>query len=117
MRFFLVVLICIGMGVAGQLLLKSGVMHSDTSQSLLTNYLEMLTNPLVIVGGLFYLASSCLWLLLLQRRHLSYIYPMVSLAYVLVVIASCFLFHEQVVLIRWIGVGIICIGVSLVSQS
>ncbi len=117
MKFFLGVLLSICMAVVGQLLLKSGVMHSATSQSLLINYLGILTNPWVIIGGLLYLASSFLWLLLLQRCHLSYIYPMISLGYVLVVIASCFLFHEQVVLIRWIGVGIICIGVTLVSQS
>ncbi|MFH1562301.1 MAG: multidrug resistance protein [Nitrospirota bacterium] len=117
MRFFLGVLICIGMGVAGQLLLKMGVINAGNSESLFIDYLKMLSNPGVIVGGLLYLVSSLLWLLLLQRRHLSYIYPMVSLGYVLVVIASGFLFHEQVALMRWIGVGIICVGVTLVSQS
>ncbi|MEW6095836.1 MAG: multidrug resistance protein [bacterium] len=117
MRFFLAVLICISLGVGGQLLLKTGVMHSATADSLLANYLNMLTNPGVILGGMCYLSSSFLWLLLLQRRHLSYLYPMISLGYVLVVIASCFLFHEMVLPIRWIGVGIICIGVTLVSQS
>jgi drug/metabolite transporter (DMT)-like permease len=105
------------MGVGGQLLLKTGVIHSATTESLLNNYIKMLTNPAIILGGICYLSSSFLWLLLLQRTHLSYLYPMVSLGYVMVVIASCFLFHENVVLIRWIGVGIICIGVTLVSQS
>lgn len=116
MRFLLAVIICIGMGVGGQLLLKTGV-GSATAESLLDNYLKMITNPAVILGGIFYLTSSFLWLLLLQRKHLSYLYPMVSVGYVLVVIASCLLFNETVLLIRWIGVGIICIGVVLVSQS
>jgi len=117
MRFFLAVFICICMGVGGQLLLKTGVMHSATSESLLANYIKMLTNPSVILGGIFYLSSSFLWLLLLQRKHLSYLYPMVSLGYVMVVIASCFLFRETILPIRWIGVGMICIGVTLVSKS
>jgi len=117
MRFFLAVLICISLGVGGQLLLKIGVMHSGNVESLLADYIKMLSHPGVILGGICYLSSSFLWLLLLQRRHLSYIYPMVSLGYVLVVIASCFLFHEAVLPMRWVGVGIICIGVTLVSQS
>lgn len=117
MRFFLAVLMCISMGVGGQLLLKIGVVNSATTESLLNNYIKMLTQPAVILGGICYLSSSFLWLLLLQRRHLSYIYPMISLGYVLVVIASCFLFNENVGLIRWIGVGVICIGVTLVAQS
>ncbi len=117
MRFLLVVFICICMGVGGQLLLKTGVMHSADAESLLDNYFKMLTNPWVILGTICYISSSLLWLLLLQRRHLSYLYPMISLGYVMVVIASCFLFNETVLFIRWIGVGIICIGVILVSQS
>lgn len=117
MRFFLAVLICISLGVTGQLLLKIGVMQSSETESLLANYIKILSHPAVILGGIFYLSSSFLWLLLLQRSHLSYLYPMVSLGYVLVVIASCFLFNESVPTIRWIGVGIICVGVTLVSQS
>lgn len=117
MRFLLAVLICISLGVGGQLLLKIGVMQSGKSESLLANYIKMLFHPGIVLGGLFYLSSSFLWLLLLQRKHLSYLYPMVSLGYVLVVIASYFLFQENVSTIRWLGVGIICLGVILVSQS
>ncbi|MEW6608739.1 MAG: multidrug resistance protein [bacterium] len=112
MRFFIAVLMCICVGVGGQLLLKTGV-----SQAEIGNYFQMLTHPAVIIGGFLYIGSSFLWLLLLQRAHLSYLYPLISVSYVLVVIASCLLFQEIVSPIRWIGVGVICVGVTLVSQS
>ncbi len=118
MRCFMGILVCVFLAVSSQLLLKIGVINSWSKDSfLLYNYIKLLLNPVVLLGGFLYLGSSILWVLILQRRNLSYVYPIVSLGYVLVVIASCFILGENISLLRWTGVGIICIGVSLDAQS
>jgi multidrug transporter EmrE-like cation transporter len=56
-------------------------------------------------------------LVILSREELSYAYPMVSLGYLVVVIASFYLFKENVTLLRFAGLLMICLGVSVVARS
>jgi undecaprenyl phosphate-alpha-L-ara4N flippase subunit ArnE len=51
----------------------------------------------------------------LATLQLSLAYPMVSLGYVLVVLASRVLLKEPVSLARWAAVTLICAGVALVG--
>ena len=44
-------------------------------------------------------------------------YPMISLSYVMGMLAAVFIFHEQVPAVRWIGLAFIVIGVVLVVQQ
>jgi len=54
---------------------------------------------------------------ILSETELSYAYPIVSLSYIIVIFGSIILFHEDVSLLRWIGVILICIGVCVVARS
>jgi multidrug transporter EmrE-like cation transporter len=49
--------------------------------------------------------------------ELSFAYPLLSTGYVVVLIASWILFKEQISMIRWVGVMVICFGVFLISRS
>lgn len=117
MKLICAVILCVLMGVVGQLLLKSGVGIPDSNIPAWESYLKIFTSSSVLIGMLCYILSSLLWLLILQRAHLSFVYPMISLGYVLVVLASVIFFHETVSILRWTGVGVICIGVTLVASS
>lgn len=44
-------------------------------------------------------------------------YPMISLSYVMGMLAAVLIFHEHVPVTRWIGLGLIIIGVVLVVQK
>jgi drug/metabolite transporter (DMT)-like permease len=68
--------------------------------------------------GLFlYALATGLWLYLLSKHDLSFIYPFTSLSFVLGVAAAAAVLGESVSLQRWIGVAIICLGVYVVSRS
>jgi undecaprenyl phosphate-alpha-L-ara4N flippase subunit ArnE len=62
-------------------------------------------------------AAMGLWLVGLKQLELSYAYPLVSVGYVLVTILSATFFHERVDSGRWLAVGIISLGVTLIAGS
>ena len=58
-----------------------------------------------------------LWLYILKHYPLSQAYPLISLSYVMGMLAAVFVFHEAVPLVRWLGVGLIMAGVVMVSYQ
>ncbi|MFH1562300.1 MAG: EamA family transporter [Nitrospirota bacterium] len=111
-----VILICVFIVVTGQLLLKTGV-GKPSGKSIPLELIRIFSTPKVIAGFSLFMFSALLWLWILQNADLSYAYPMLSMAYVLIVLSSKFILKEHVPLIRWIGVIVVCIGVILISQS
>lgn len=103
-------------GVIGQLCLKTGVSSVATSGGLAFLY-RALTTPMVLLGFGAYAASSLIWLVVLSKVALSYAYPMVALGYVFVVVASAVILREDVPLVRWVALLIICAGVALLARS
>jgi len=71
----------------------------------------------ILLGFLFYIISTFIWLSVLSRVQLSFAYPLISFGYVLTVFFSWLLLNESVSLIRWLGVMVICCGVFLISRS
>lgn len=119
MTNYLILAISILLAVAGQLLMKKGMMVFGTfpASQLLYKIIPMFLNPYVFVGLAFFGLSAVFWLVVLSRLELSLVYPMVSVAYILVAIASWLLFKENVTLVRWLGILVIVAGVFLISRS
>lgn len=80
-------------------------------------YMAAFLNPWVIAGiGL--LASWMIFQLsLLSRADLSFVLPVTSMSYVLTAIMGKVFLYEHVSLIRWAGIGVICLGVSVVGRT
>jgi drug/metabolite transporter (DMT)-like permease len=116
---YLIAAISILLAVAGQLLMKKGMMLFGTFQisQILTKIIPMFLNPFVFSGFVCFGLSSIFWLVVLSRLEISLAYPMVSGAYVLVAIASYFFFGENLTIIRWAGIIVILLGVFLISRS
>ena len=121
MKNLLLILMCVALGVGGQLLLKYGMSSSgdqvDEVREVIPRLLKAAMNPVVITGFLLYGLSAALWLILLTRVDLSFAYPMLSLGYVLVVFLSRALFNEQVTFMRFLGTLVVCFGVFLISRT
>lgn len=121
MKQILLLLITVGLNVAGQFLMKQGMSQVGViggSFGVMANSLtRAFLNPYVLGGVGAYGFSSIFWLILLSRVPLSYAYPALSLGYVLVTIVSAFLLSEDVSTLRWLSVGVICVGVALLSRS
>jgi multidrug transporter EmrE-like cation transporter len=115
------ILVCVTLGVCGQLLLKHG-MSSDRDEvdqinEVIPRLLRAATSPTVIAGFVLYGLSAALWLIVLTRADLSYAYPLLSIGYVVVVLLSRVLFHEAVTPMRLAGTLVICVGVFLISRT
>lgn len=104
----------VALGTLGQIAFKYGAMQMASQPA--TTLLDNLKWPLV-VGVSLYGTSTILYILALKKLELSFAYPLISIGYVLVLIASYFLFHESISWLRIGGVALILAGISLVAKS
>ncbi len=108
--------------VIAQLLLKVGMNQVGPVElsdivAVTKLVIKVFLTPPLLAGVLLYILSSFFWLIGLSRVELSYAYPFVGLAYVLVVLFSWLFLKEAVTLIRWAGVILIVAGVFIVSRT
>lgn len=114
MKDLLLILISVAIGAVGQIAFKFGAMQMVESPGI--TLLEKIKWPIVL--GLFlYGISTIIWIIALKKVELSYAYPMVSLGYVFVFIASYFIFHEPINWLRIGGMLFILAGITLVAKS
>ncbi len=114
MKDIYVILVSVLIGAVGQVAFKYGATHIPETGSLM----EKAIAAWPIAGGLvLYGVSTLLWIYALRTVELSYAYPLNSLAYVLVFIASYFLFHESIGPLRLGGLVLILSGIVLVAKS
>ncbi len=66
--------------------------------------------------GLLYAAGTVLWLYIIKHYPFGMAYPMVSLSYVLGMIAAMVVFHEEVSPSQWMGVMLIMAGCYLIAK-
>lgn len=118
---FILIFIPIIIAAAGQIALKLGMnkigMVDFAKIRLFTFFLKTFTTPLVLFGLFLYGLSTMLWLVVLSREKLSFVYPMVAFSYVLTVILSMVILREEVPWLRWVGLGVICLGIFLIAKS
>src|SRR4051794_13866365 len=80
-------------------------------------YIAALFNPWVAVGVTLLIVWVISQLTLLSWADLSYVLPVTSVGYVLVALVGRFCLHEEITLGRWLGIGLIMMGVLLVSKT
>ena len=109
------------LNVVGQLAMKKGMTAVGAVTFQLDRFAstmgQALNNGYVLAGIAAYGVSAAVWLVLLSRLALSYVYPAISLGYVAVVLISWAVLREDVPPLRWLGVLVICVGVYLVGRS
>jgi multidrug transporter EmrE-like cation transporter len=79
---------------------------------------RLITDPFVLLAIASYGFGVIFYMFMLSRLDLSYLYPaMVALGLVLATVISYFIFNEHVSLLRMGGIGMVILGVFLLSQS
>ena len=110
------------MSVVGQICLKSGMdqvgaLSAANIGAVIQTAWRVVTTPMVLLGLACYVIGAAFWLMVLSRLNLSLAYPMLALTYILIPLASQFFLGEQVPSLRWLGIGIVFVGVIVVSQT
>ena len=100
----------------GQVLMKYGLMKAGAFSFTLDYFQRLLINWQFIGCGICYGAGSVLWMYIIKHFPFSMAYPMVSLSYVFGMFAAIIFFHEEIPLVRWIGVFMILTGCVLIAK-
>jgi multidrug transporter EmrE-like cation transporter len=107
--------------VYGQLILKWRIVLYGSLPTLIGDRLLFLLRLLLdpfIFSGFFaaFLASLC-WMAAMTKFQLSYAYPFMSLAFVLVMFLSALLFKEPITVPKSLGLGFIVLGIIIGSRG
>lgn len=121
MRAFLLLLIAVTLSASGELMLKHGMNRLGVLSMQFPEFLAGLgrafSTPTILAGFGLVFAGAIFWLSVISRVELSWAYPMLSLGYIIVVVASWLLLGEQLSLARVAGVLVVCSGVVIIARS
>lgn len=109
------------LNAVAQLLLKAGtnavgVIHL-TPQNWFATGIKLATQ-LPILGGLAcYVISVGVWIIGLSRVDVTIAYPMLSMGYIISAVGAWYFLGEAVTMQRLLAIGIIIVGVVLLTRS
>ncbi|MFT4926362.1 MAG: multidrug transporter EmrE-like cation transporter [Phenylobacterium sp.] len=119
---FLYIAGCILFTVYGQLVLK---WRMNQQPELPVHWLDkgfaliklILLDPFVFSGFFAALIASLFWMAAMTKFSLSYAYPFMSLAFVIVMFGSAVLFDEGLNVFKLAGTGLIIAGIFVLSRG
>lgn len=100
--------VCLGRGMR-----DFGAVTSANWRLLLT----ALWNPWVLTGISLLILFFCSYLTALSWADLTYVLPATALGYILMALLAKVFLHENVTLSRWLGIGLVTIGVGFVATG
>jgi len=105
----------------GQILEKKGMVQIGAIQGISSLFnpatlFRIITNPWVLLGVLCSVCGLILWLAVLSNLKVSYIYPLGSISYIVVVILAVVFLGESITWLRMGGVCLIVAGCFLLNS-
>jgi drug/metabolite transporter (DMT)-like permease len=118
----MLLVICIFAGAAGQVVWKHGMSTIDrinSTDDLLRwkTIFNIFINKYIIIGIILYVSVFLLWLAAMSTLEISFMYPMLSLAYILTSAMASIFLGEDITSIRWIGTVLVVFGCFLIAKS
>lgn len=105
-----------------QLCLKSTIDNLNFTPKLnIINILKfvfkLIMRPRIWLGLSFSLISLSVWLVVLSKTDLNFAFSADSMHYIFIALASHFILKEKMGFHRWLGTGLIVLGIVFVSLS
>mgnify|MGYP001452725640 CR=1 FL=1 len=120
MTVYIFIALTIIFTVCGQLLVKSasgGFGQVPGKLSEVVPFLIRAFSNIKLIAGLgCAVIASIMWMIALSMSDISFAYPFMGLAIVLVLALSPIIFKEVVPWTRWLGVVIVCLGLWVTSR-
>ena len=101
---------------SGQVCFKLAVEKINKFQWSWAYLSDLLTNWWLLASGICLISATVLWGLILKHFAFSVAYPVTAFAYIFGMLAAIFIFGETVPITRWIGVGLIILGVFFIAK-
>ena len=96
---------------------EAGDISSFSPVELIVSGLASLASPWVVLGVLLLAVFFAAHTLLLSWADLSYVLLVTSAGYVLVALLSATFLGETITVARWVGIGLITLGVGVVGST
>ena len=116
MRLLLISIVQSILLCGGQVLLKFALQRMGSFSWSVDFVVRNLNNWWLLACGICYGCATMLWMYIIKHFPFSMAYPMISLSYVFGMLAAIVFFHEQVPLVRWLGVLLIMAGCVLIAR-
>lgn len=117
----LYILLTILLTVYGQIIIKWQVQMAgsfpEENLEKLQYLIKLLLNPWVISSFACAFLAALSWMAAMTKFPLSYAYPFMSLAFVLVMFLSAVFFKEPITLPKSLGLGFIILGIIIGSKG
>lgn len=118
---FILIVTGVMLNVAAQLLIKAGTnavgYFEYTRENIVPIGWKLATEPHIIGAMGCYALGVVIWILALSRVQVSIAYPLLSLGYVVNAVAAWYLFNEAFNPAKVIGMGVIILGVVIISRA
>ena len=116
------VMICVLIGALGQVIWKQGMSSVDKINSIndlakFDTILKIFTNKYIILGVLLYVSAFIFWLAAMSTLDISFMYPLLSLAYLVTTFMAFLFLGEHVSGLRWVGTALVVLGCLLIAKS
>lgn len=99
-----------GMGEVGEI-------QGYRPATLLKFFGRAVTNGYVVIGVIISIGYFALWLVVLSWADLSWALPVNAVEYIMVALLAMIFLKEKIDKCRWIGIGLITLGVFLMMES
>jgi uncharacterized membrane protein len=106
----LLVLGCAFLGSMGQIFFKL------SSENFSFNPTKLIKNYKFIIGAMLYAVSAVIFVWALRFGDLSALYPIIATSYIWISFFSVFLLNEPFPPLRWLGVGLIIAGITVIVK-
>lgn len=118
---FMFIIIAALMTAASNLMLRAGITRAGgfaiSLSSLGQDLIDIARQPLVVIGVIFYGLAALVWFRVVSTENLNTSYPvLVGLTFTLVTIGATLIFREPISVPKAIGLGLIFIGIVVVSR-
>ena len=118
---FILIFTGVMLNAAAQILMKAGtnaVGHFEFSmENVLPIGLKLATEWHIVTALFCYALSVVVWILALSRVPVSIAFPMLSMAYVVNAVAAWYLLGEPFSSTKLVGMGVIILGVIIISRA
>lgn len=110
--------VVVATNVLGNFALSWGMKHHAANLGLSPlAYIQLIFSPWVLLGTCLLIVWLLSRMTLLGWADLSFVLPVTAIGYVLTAILGKYFFNEQISWQRWMGTGLIMIGIVLVGMT
>lgn len=117
---FMIVLLSVLLNAAAQIFLKKGssvLAEISLQENLIGSFVKIISDWYILGGLACYGFSVAVWIFALSRVDVSTAYPMLSIGFIVSVLAAYIFLGESLSLLKIVGIIFITLGVLIISKS